>query len=587
MGIIFGDDPVLAEVDRILSLLDNGTPIDDSVERQLLDLKEEHGRRGPSGELGPSDPENQAAAKELAGAAVCMSNTPGGGALLVGVADDGTLLGTDLDAEWLRHRIYELTNRALTVDARPVTVAGVRVLVLVMHQAIEPIRWNEKIRWRVGPNCVEVDASTWHARRMAHEHFDWSTQESFIDASSVRPAALEQAREFLRLSGEPSALAMADAKDSELLSRLNVVSGEGKLTNAGVIAFVGREDPSVDYLRRDVAGGDSTHRVRRSGRSLLEELAEVFAYVDANNGRLHLSQGLSIGQFRVLPTLAIREAIVNGVAHRDWGSSGPTVVEHVGRTLRVTSPGGFVGGVNEANIITHPSKSRNRALTELLAALRVAEREGIGVDRMVREMIQVGHQPPDIREIAGPYVRTSLIGDALDEAWITWLREISPPTEGSDLNSLLLLRRLTLRSWVDVTRAAPILQLTIGEARGALQKLATATMAGQPIIDLVAGVPPGAEPAWRLTKTARDLLTRLDSQFSWARPVQTREEVALDYAKARGRLSTTELGSIVGASGSNLGGIMKALEAEGHLAPSRESRRGKGFYYRYVEAPTG
>jgi ATP-dependent DNA helicase RecG len=34
-----------------------------------------------------------------------MANTPGGGALVVGVADDGTVLGTELDADWLRHRI--------------------------------------------------------------------------------------------------------------------------------------------------------------------------------------------------------------------------------------------------------------------------------------------------------------------------------------------------------------------------------------------------------------------------------------------------------------------------------------------------
>lgn len=34
---------------------------------------------------------------------------------------------------------------------------------------------------------------------------------------------------------------------------------------------------------------------------------------------------------------AIREEIVNGVVHRDWASAAPTVVEHVGRTLVVSS----------------------------------------------------------------------------------------------------------------------------------------------------------------------------------------------------------------------------------------------------------
>lgn len=32
-------------------------------------------------------------------------------------------------------------------------------------QAIEPIRVDSRIGWRVGANCVEVDPTTWHAKR--------------------------------------------------------------------------------------------------------------------------------------------------------------------------------------------------------------------------------------------------------------------------------------------------------------------------------------------------------------------------------------------------------------------------------------
>lgn len=38
----------------------------------------------------------------------------------VGVANDGTLIGAGLDAEWLRQRIFELTHRLLTVDVSEV-----------------------------------------------------------------------------------------------------------------------------------------------------------------------------------------------------------------------------------------------------------------------------------------------------------------------------------------------------------------------------------------------------------------------------------------------------------------------------------
>lgn len=55
-----------------------------------------------------------------------MANTPGGGAVIVGVSNDGQLIGTDLEAEWLRHRMWELSGKALTVDIATHEIAGRR-----------------------------------------------------------------------------------------------------------------------------------------------------------------------------------------------------------------------------------------------------------------------------------------------------------------------------------------------------------------------------------------------------------------------------------------------------------------------------
>lgn len=582
MAITFGNDPVRAELARLVDRVDAGESVDASIERQLVDLKEEAGRRDRTGVVGPGTATNSDAAHKLAQEAVCMANTPGGGGLLVGIADDGTLIGAALDHEWLRQRIYELTDRRLTVDVEEVFAKKVRLLAIVCPTAVEPLRWNGKIHWRVADNCVEVDASTWHARRMRSLNYDWSDEESTLPVDAARPQALAVARDFLNAAGDDGSAELAASTDPQLLRRLNVVSGQGMLNNAGVIAFVGRGTPAVDYMRRDYAGGDSTARVRRADRSLLEELAEVFAGVDAHNARRHLQTGLSIGQVRDIPSLAAREAIVNGVAHREWGVQEPTVVEHVARTLRVTSPGGFFGGVNEANIITHPSQSRNRALTQLLADLKVAEREGVGVDRMVREMIRVGHQPPDIREIDGPFVRASLVGENIDQPWIMWLATVQPRSETQDINSLLLLRRLVREGWVDATTAAPLIQLTIEEARGAINKLSQARSGPSSLLDLVSGVPEGTEPVWRLSTPAAAALTEEDMRVGYTRDRPSRIEIARSYARARGRISTTELGSLVDARATNMGGALKTLEQEGVLEPSSESGGGRGFYYRWA-----
>lgn len=581
MTIPLGSDPVRAEVADLIERMQRGEVIDRRHERMSVDLKEEAGRRGPGGVVRAGMPQNEPAAKKLAGEAACMANTSGGGALIVGVADDGALVGADLDAEWLRQRIYQLTQRLLTVDVHEVEVRGTRLLVVIAPDAVEPVRYQNRICWRVNDHCVEVDAATWHARRMRRLNYDWSSDASATPVSSARPQALAVARDFLASSSDLGADELARASDTQLLRRLNVVVGDGMLTNAGVLAFVGRSEPSLDYVHRDYAGGNSTARVRRSDRSLLEELSEIFLTMDAYNATRHIAAGLVVRQVRDIPILAAREAVVNGVAHREWGQSAPTVVEHIGRTLRVTSPGGFFGGVNESNIITHPSQSRNPALTQLLADLKVAEREGIGVDRMVREMIRVGHQAPAIREISGPFVRTSLVGDAVDEPWIGWLSGIRPAEESSDVSSLLLLRHLISTGWIDEGRAVPLIQLPTEEARGAILKLARASIAGTPLLTTVKGTPDGSPTVWRISAAAINDLDSRDEAAEHHRPLPSRAEVATSYAQARGRISTTELGSLVGASATNVGGTLKALAASGVLTPSTPAGRGRGFFYRW------
>lgn len=580
MVIRFGPDPVEREVARVLALLEDQQWRGE--ESSLVDLKEESGRRDKAGTLLPGERENERAADQVAQEAACMANTPGGGALILGAADDGTLIGTALDEQWLRHRVYEKTQKALTIEVEAVLVNDVRLLVITAPQAIEPIRWRGRVNWRVNDHCVEVDPATWHAQRMIRTNFDWSGAASHVPATAAREASLDVARRFLRGSGEARAIDLAKQPSPELLRRLNVVTGDGMLTNAGVLTFIGRRESGLDYIRRETAGGDSRQRSNEGGRGLLEELHDVFTLIAANNALRHLPRGLTVAQVRDVPERAVREAVVNGLAHRDWATGQPTTVEHIGRTLRVTSPGGFFGGVHAGNIITHPSISRNRSLTDLFAALRVAEREGVGVDQMVLQMLRFGHRRPVIEEIAGPFVRVSLVGEAADTAWINWLSSIEPAGLIEDLNALLLLRELVDNGWLDKRTAVPLLQLNEAEAEGAISRLLGARIPGGPAMALVPGIPDDQPAAWSLSAAGRAALQAQDSALGTARIWPTRRSVALSYARSRGRISSTELGGLVAASPTNVGVVLKELESEGHLEASRPSRRGPGLYYRFT-----
>ena len=74
----------------------------------------------------------------------------------------------------------------------------------------------------------------------------------------------------------------------------------------------------------------------------------------------------------------------------------PISVEHAPTRLVVDSPGSLVSGVTVENILAHPSKPRNRLLTEVIRKLGLAEQAGVGIDRIYRDMIRSGHEPPKI-----------------------------------------------------------------------------------------------------------------------------------------------------------------------------------------------
>ena len=87
-----GLDPVEAQVQAVLERLAAGHP-PGQIERRQVDVKEEPGRRGPGGRVVVGSDRNESAARYLAGEMACMANSPGGGAVILGVADDGTRIG--------------------------------------------------------------------------------------------------------------------------------------------------------------------------------------------------------------------------------------------------------------------------------------------------------------------------------------------------------------------------------------------------------------------------------------------------------------------------------------------------------------
>lgn len=56
----------------------------------------------------------------------------------------------------------------------------------------------------------------------------------------------------------------------------------------------------------------------------------------------------------------------------------------------------------------------------------------------------------------------------------------------------------------------------------------------------------------------------------------------LEWARARGRVSSTEVADLAGVAQNYAGKLLTELERQGHLEPGRPNRSGRGFFYRPV-----
>ena len=426
----------------------------------------------------------------------------------------------------------------------------------------------------MGANCVDVDPVSWHAQSLHRMGYDWSSEPSVHTLADVSPLAAEAARAYLREAGTATSRELAATADRDLLTRLSVVAADGGLTNAGSLLFVATPHDGIDYIRRKSAGGDSIERVR-SAKPLLAQLREVEQAGRAANATAHVPIGFAHRQFRAIPERAFREAIVNGVTHLDWMSPLPTVVEHVGDTLTVTSPGGFIGGITPDNAMTHPAVARYRSLADALALLHVAERQGVGIDRMVLDLLTIGRPGPVISELDGPYVRVALLGGAPDRDLVRFVASVEPDT-AVNASGLLVVEHLCRSGWVDAAGASELLHTEAPAAADALERLAAARIADEPIIEQVQGCSSEEAPAYRFSNATRSRLAVRDR----ARASRDASEAMLvAWASARGRITSTIAADLAGISTRQASSRLRMLADDGSLLPGRQNGTGRGFHY--------
>jgi ATP-dependent DNA helicase RecG len=279
---------------------------------------------------------------------------------------------------------------------------------------------------------------------------------------AISPAAIEILRREMKNMGSPGDLLACDDKD--LCVKLGFLK-DGSLTIAGLLVagrdeFIAEHAPNHEWKYSRLRTDTDYETPPVSGRDcILVALDKIMLLMGQQNPMTTVPSGLFHAEFPQYPTIAMREALLNAFAHRDYTIPGMVFIRHYRDRFEINSPGGFAGGVTPENILHHAPVTRNRYLVEtVLLATHLVNRQNLGVPRIFRALLEEGKEPPVFDEI-GQTVRVTFPGQKVDQAFKSLLSFLTDK-QGAylDVDDLLLLHFFRQRheaNWNDIRDAYP------------------------------------------------------------------------------------------------------------------------------------
>jgi ATP-dependent DNA helicase RecG len=221
----------------------------------------------------------------------------------------------------------------------------------------------------------------------------------------------------------------------DLLVEAGAIGVDGTPTVAGMLLFGRRpqrfvEQSSLVFVR--FAGTDPRGPGGMPGYGRREELTGPLARIIEGAWRVLWEEmrheavipALAREERPEYPPFAVREALVNAVCHRDYAVKGLRVeIRMFDDRLEVTSPGGLPGHITLDNIVEE-HYSRNPRTVRGLYYWGYIEELGLGVDRMIEEMLQDGHPAPEF--VSKPHSFSVVLRNARERPAANWGGNLNP-----------------------------------------------------------------------------------------------------------------------------------------------------------------
>lgn len=318
-----------------------------------------------------------------------------GGTLIFGMDDDGRVVGlkdVKRASEILSSAIHESMDPKPLVSLTIKKMEGKELIYLRVFPGQETPYYyiHEKSRIaciRVGNESVPADAARLRQLTLQGNHLTYDALPSkyrFEELSFSLFRSVYQQRTGHILTQED-------------FESFNLLTEDGRLTNAGVLLA----DTSVfrhsrlfctrwNGLTMASSSIDAIDAKEYDG-SLIGLLRNGLEFVERNSKRRWAKRVGGRVELPEYPGLAVQEALVNALIHRDYLILGSEVhIDMFDDRLEIFSPGGMVDGkayVQDRDMDHIPSVRRNPFLADVFNRLKYMERRGSGFHKITEEYL--------------------------------------------------------------------------------------------------------------------------------------------------------------------------------------------------------
>jgi len=337
-------------------------------------------------------------AEGLAREMIAFSNSYGG-TIVVGVDDEGKILGVDGDKnyeEWVVNISRNNVIPPIHVSCHWVTLQGKGILLVEVPKGKDRPYQDNSGRFYVRVGSTNRIASLYELMRLFQQggfyHYDGTEVEGALE-TSLNQTAIE--RYFH--SYDIQYMEMDREEQLSLLKNTDIVSEQGTVTIAGLLMFginpqrfLRNASISFAHYCGDEISGELIDRKTIEG-TLPDQVDATLQVIKNNILAPSTIVGLKREERVQYPDRVFRELIVNACVHRNYSIQGSRIrIFMFNNRLEFISPGRLPNTITPDKLKSGVSYAVNPIIVKFMENLRYMDKLGRGLPLVYREAIKQG-----------------------------------------------------------------------------------------------------------------------------------------------------------------------------------------------------